>query len=126
MNAELPEFDFKVPDGYRWLSERGLVSFEPNGPLQPWHYFPRQDTFEPTKRWPRAGSRTRLVAFAKRQDSDDMACFEVSGDRVTQIVMIHGWTSEGFEVTGTFPDFWAWVRGVIDDVSEWVSLSSNS
>jgi hypothetical protein len=110
-----------VPAGYQWLLDRGLAGFEPFGQLQPWHYLLPDQCFWASDRWPSI-SEKRLLAYAKRQDCDDLACFVVASDDTVQgIVLIHGWTGAGFELCQEFPDFWSWLKHVVDDIGAWVS-----
>jgi hypothetical protein len=63
-----------------------------------------------------------LLAFAKRQDCDDLACFVVGASGVVQgVALVHGWTANGFELCEEFPDFWAWMKHVMDDIAAWVT-----
>lgn len=109
-----------VPSGYRWLLDRALIGYEPFTQLQPWHYLPLEQCFWASDRWPGVTDK-RLFAYAKRQDCDDLACFIVAVDgTVKGIVLIHGWTGDGFEFCHEFPDFWAWLKHVVDDIDNWV------
>lgn len=116
-----PSFKFDVPRGYDWLIQRSLVSFEGGGPLQPWHFLPEGKTFSLRERWPSVKG-PNLVAFARRQDCDDLACFEVSGNKAVRVALVHGWTPEGYAVTKSYPNFWEWFRSTIDDIAEWAEM----
>jgi hypothetical protein len=119
-NGDIPNFDFKIPKGYNWLIDRGLIGFAPNSPLQPWHYLPRRHAFDLSERWPSGPASKRLFAFAKRQDCDDLACFEVIEGRAERILIVHGWTAGGYQVDCEYQTFWDWLRAVVDDIAEWV------
>jgi hypothetical protein len=121
--ASIPVFDFETPQGYRWLIERGLIGFVPFSSLQPWHYLRAEEVFDLSARWPDSSRKARLVAFARRQDCDDLACFEVVSETVTHIVLVHGWTPGGYEIVATFESFWEWLKSVMDDVADWVERS---
>jgi hypothetical protein len=111
----IPHFDFAVPEGYRWLIERGHVGFEDRTPLEPWYFL--KGPFDIQDLWPRGPSKAALFGFARRQDTDDIACFEVEGGKVVRIVGIHGWTSEGYVVTETYENIWEWLKSAIDDIA---------
>lgn len=114
---------FRAPTGYEWLVARGLAGFEPDTALQPWYLLPAQEVFSVSERWPRPAKCSEIYAFARRQDGDDLACFEVhqeSGE--PSVLLIHGWTPEGYEVVGRFDSIWEWLRSVIDDIREWSSV----
>lgn len=129
-NSQIPDFDFVPPRGYRWLIERKLVGFDNNSPLQPWHYLPKGWAFDLSELWPNGPGDDlsnrlpkgpmRLFAFAKREHDDDMACFEVVGKQTNRVVLVHGWTPDGYTILQTFDTIWAWLKSVVDDIEEWV------
>lgn len=122
-DATRPDVDFEPPPGYTWLLERGIAGYESFGPLQPWHYLPARDVFEVSELWPDGPLPGRLVVFARRQDCDDLACFELSARRVTGLWNIHGWTGSGYDALAAFDSFWDWLKAVTDDIAEWVERS---
>lgn len=115
----IPRFPIQVPKGYTWLVEQGLVGFASWSQLQPWYFLPQQDLFDASARWPMGSYRGSLFCFARRQDNDDIACFSPQDGAELRVVVIHGWTSEGYIVTGNFGNFWLWMKRVIDDIAEW-------
>ncbi len=115
-----PHFDFDTPRGYKWLLKRGLVGYYDSSPLEPWYYLERDEVFDVTDEWPHGPAKDRLVAFARRQDSDDVACFEVGPQGANSVVIIHGWTNAGYDIVAEYRTFWEWLRSVIDDIGEWV------
>ena len=120
----LSKFPFALPAGYRWLIDRGLIGFEPNTVLQPWYLLPHEQVFSVSERWPHPAVASRLFAFARRQDRDDLACFAGGPDGVPpSVVVVHAWTSEGYEVAARFDSIWDWLRSVVRDIEEWVALA---
>lgn len=116
-----PSFDFDISKGYKWLLEQKLVGFEPFSSLQPWYYLNADSTFDVTSKWPQGPYKEgKLIAFARRQDCDDLACFYVQSGKVSHLIIIHGWTSQGYEVVAKCETFWDWVKLVIDDIADWV------
>jgi hypothetical protein len=117
----LPSF----PVGYSWLIQHGLVGFDAFTQLQPWYFISLDQCFWATERWPGVID-ARLFVFARRQDNDDLACFSVDERGVAnQVFLIRGWTNAGFEIIRAFPDIWTWLKGVVDDISEWVSFDES-
>ena len=57
-----------------------------------------------------------LVPFARRDDNDDVACWEKG--RGETVVVIHDFASRGHEEHRAFPDFWSWFRGAIEEMIE--------
>lgn len=121
----LPEFGFDVPIAYTILWERKLINFNRGeSGLMPWYYLDSEGVFDLTAKWPKASRKTPLVCFARRYDSDDLACFDVESNQPKRIVVVHGWTPEGYDVVASCDDFWSWVKRVIDDIAETSDLLS--
>lgn len=121
--ARVPTLPFRAPAGYEWLVARGLAGFEPNTALQPWYLLPAEEVFSVSDRWPQPKNAGEVYAFARRQDSDDLACFAVVQEsHEPNVLLIHGWTPEGYEVVARFDSIWDWLRSVIDDIREWSSV----
>jgi hypothetical protein len=58
----------------------------------------------------------RLVPFAKRQDNDDIACFDLDNGKIS---VIHDFASPGWEQRGEgriFDTFEDWLRQAIEDM----------
>jgi hypothetical protein len=123
--SDIPKFDFKAPRGYEWLLQHALVDFVPNSSLQPWHYLPGRHIIDLEDLWLSGPSKTRLVAFAKRQDCDNLACFEVIEGRAMRVVIVHGWTGTGYSIELSFKSFWDWLKSVVDDIAEWSEASDS-
>ena len=84
--------------------------------LEPW-YIPEG----PALRKAIAGLRERypnrnLVPFARRQDNDDVACWE-SGQNES-VFVIHDFAAPGWEQRAQFADFWSWFKQAIEDMIE--------
>lgn len=118
-----PVFDFRVPKGYLWLVKQGLIGYSGFGPLQPWYYLDATNYFSVSEKWPEGPCMGTIIAFARRQDNDDIACFQVTDGAATEILVIHGWSVNGYELIAKFSSFWEWLKFVIEDIAEWVENS---
>ncbi|MBU1218205.1 SMI1/KNR4 family protein [Myxococcota bacterium] len=119
----LSKFPFSVPVGYKWIIMQSLAGFEPNSALQPWYFLPYEEIFLVNERWPFIEEHTQLYSFARRQDCDDLACFSlIDGILQPNVVVVHAWTPEGFEVSVRFKSFWDWLRNVVNDIEDWVEM----
>jgi len=56
-----------------------------------------------------------LVPFARREDNDDVACWDGISDVV---YVVHDFASPGYEQRDELPNFAAWLRRAIDDLIE--------
>lgn len=126
IEEQLRAFGKRVPRGYRWLLEQNLVGLSPFSQLQPWYYLSAEEIFRVTDRWPKASVKELLIAFARKQDEDILACFqfETGAEDSTGILIVNAWTIDGYEVLQHFDTVWEWLHSVIDDIAEWTDLSS--
>jgi len=88
--------------------------------MEPWFVF---DASEAIKKM--NGLRERypgrcLLPFAKREDNDDVACFDRAYPGKAMIA--HDFASPGWEHHSTLDSFYAWVRKAVEDMIEFDSL----
>lgn len=57
-----------------------------------------------------------LIPFARRDDNDDIACFEIGKGEEVQI--IHDFASAGYEQRKVYKTFWDWFKSAIDEMIE--------
>jgi hypothetical protein len=109
-----------LPKGYQVAKDLNLVN------LRPWHFVSDSEfdgLFEVVNK--HYSVRT-VIPFARRSDSDDVACF-VSRDpeqEAGQIIIIHDFASPGYEVVARMKNFWDWFRQVVNDMIEWHEASA--
>jgi hypothetical protein len=106
--TELPE-GFDYPPEFIRVVELGLTN------LEPWWIFDgdqlRRRVTALRERYP----ERRLLPFARRQDNDDVACWDLAqGD----VAVIHDLASPGWEQRARYPDFNAWLRRAVEDLIE--------
>ncbi len=58
-----------------------------------------------------------LVPFARREDNDDVACWDK--DYPGKVVIIHDFASSGYEQKEEFENFWDWFRSAIEVMIEY-------
>jgi len=95
------------PDGLLRIVERQLVD------LEPWEVMSRELALK-RLRGLRSRYSRRYVPFARRQDSDDLACIDPS--QPGEIFVVHDFSSEGTEQRAQFASFWDWFRVAIEDM----------
>ncbi|GAA0383751.1 hypothetical protein [Streptomyces luteireticuli] len=109
---DLPE-GFEYPDEFVRVVELGLTN------LEPWWIFDgdllRRRLVGLQERYP----GRRLVPFARRQDNDDVACWDLDQGG---IAVVHDFASAGWEQRARFEDFNSWLRQAIEDLIEFESL----
>ncbi|MBB5117432.1 hypothetical protein AF335_02685 [Streptomyces eurocidicus] len=106
--AELPG-GFAYPKGFLRAVESGLVGLEPWWLLEGENLRVRAVGIR--ERFP----ERRLVPFARREDNDDVACWDLAGGVVC---VIHDFAAPGWENRREFADFYAWLRAALEDFME--------
>ncbi len=105
---DLPK-GFDYPAEFVRVVELGLTD------LEPWWIFDgdqlRRRAVGLRERYP----QRRLVPFARRQDNDDVACWDLDA---RDVAIIHDMASPGWEQRQRFADFNAWLRQAIEDLIE--------
>lgn len=105
-STELPD-SFTYPRELIRIAELGLLD------LNPWWIMEgtalRIRFADVRQRYP----QRKLVPFARRQDNDDVACFDLDRGIVT---IVHDFASSGWERRAEFADFRAWLHQAIDDL----------
>lgn len=99
---------FEYPAGIHKVVELGLVDLD-------WWWileaaFAGDYTHGMARRYP----ERKLVPFAKRSDSDDVACFEV--DKPGKVEIIHDFADPGWEQREEYDDFWSWFEAAVADM----------
>jgi hypothetical protein len=117
-----PDFGFEQPAGYHRMLASGEIDFR-DSPLDPWYFIERDhfpeidDLFQKT--WSRR-TRTmpgRIVPFARRGDCDDVACLLARPDGI-EVLLVHGWTTDGYDVVAKYTTFEDWAEAARGDVAE--------
>ncbi|WP_042473845.1 hypothetical protein [Bacillus ndiopicus] len=100
---------FEYPNSYKKIVELNLVDFDV------WYLI---ESGQATRRYFDLKDRypnRKLIPFARRDDTDDIACFEIG--KGTRIQLIHDFTSEGFEQKHEFEDFWVWLEFAVKEMA---------
>ncbi|MFD8380564.1 hypothetical protein ACFV2X_18775 [Streptomyces sp. NPDC059679] len=106
---ELPE-SFSYPPEFLRVVELGLTD------LEPWWIVDGELLRSGMSLLASAYPTRRLVLFAKRQDNDDVACWDLDTGGVA---VVHMGAAPGWEQRGPrFPDFNAWLRQAVEDLIE--------
>lgn len=104
---ELP-YGLRYPAAFLRLVDRELLYFEPwfilEGDRLRTHLRGLMERY-PTR---------QLLPFARREDSDDMACWEAG--RPHKVMIVHDYASPGWEQRAELDDFYAWIRLAVEDM----------
>lgn len=102
--------EFQYPTSYVKAIDLNLVDFEF------WYLMSKEQVDTRISGLMKRYPNRKLVPFARRDDCDDIACFEVGKDSKVQI--IHDFASEGYEQCAEYEDFWDWMKTAIDELIE--------
>ncbi len=105
--TELP-YGLSYPEPFQRLVERGLMYFEPWFVLEGESLRTRLMGLQ--QRYP----DRQIVPFARREDNDDVACWDAQ--KPGKVVIVHDFASAGWEARAELDDFYAWVRLAVDDM----------
>lgn len=102
---ELPD-GFVYPDEFLRAVDSGLVGLEPWWLLEADNLRSRVSGIR--QRFP----ERRLVPFARREDNDDVACWDLDSGTVR---VIHDFTTPGRENRAEYSTFYEWMRAALED-----------
>jgi hypothetical protein len=106
-DGELPD-GVKYPRAFRRLVDRGLLYFEP------WFVLEGDLLRERFRGMHLRYPNREIVPFARREDNDDVACFDAS--LPGQVVIIHDFADAGWERPATLSSFADWLRLAVEDM----------
>jgi hypothetical protein len=104
---DLPEWVIYPPE-YLRLIDYGLVKFAP------WYLLDRRLAGLRYDGLKRRYPDKKLFPFAARLDCDDIACWEQGS--MSHVIVMHDFTSEGYENRRASCLFWDWFRSAIEDM----------
>lgn len=99
---------YDYPREFLKIADLNLVNFDF------WYLMPEEQM-----EWRITGLKNRyperkLIPFARRDDCDDIACFEVGKGNKVQI--IHDFASAGYEQRKEYDCFWDWFKDAIEEM----------
>ncbi len=108
--------EFKLPNAYLWAIKQEIFEEKKPSAFSPW-YFTADRTFVGVI------NSNNFIEFARRQDNDDAAWMVIENDIVIKFVVGHyDYTpiERKLIIYREYPNFWEWLKFVIDDVAEFV------
>lgn len=102
--------DFQYPASFVKAVELNLLDFEF------WYFMTNEQVATRINGLMKRYPNRKLVPFARRDDSDDIACFEIGKEPKVEI--IHDFASEGYEQRGEYDCFWNWMKAAVEELIE--------
>ena len=100
--------DFQYPSSIVKAVNLNLVDFEY------WYLMTEEQVETRIKGLMKRYPNRKLIPFARRDDCDTIACFEIGKE--TKVQIIHDFASEGYEQREEYNDFWDWMKAAIDEL----------
>ncbi len=107
---DLPH-NFSYPQEFLRIIKQNLIDFDPWTILEGDQLTTRYRGLK--QRYP----KKVLVPLARREDNDDVACIDIAAPG--KVIIIHDFSSIGYENRKIFADFWSWFRAVIEDMIDY-------
>jgi len=107
----LPIEGFEYPQSFMKAIELNLVDFDL------WYMMDEGQVLRRIEGLKQRYPNRKLIPFARRDDNDDIACFEIGKGEKVQIV--HDFASEGYEQRKEFEDFWQWLEEAVHEMIEY-------
>ena len=79
-----------------------------------WYFIPENQLAQRINGLKTRYPNRQLVPFARRDDNDDIACFEVGKGEIVQI--IHDFSSQGFEQREEYKNIWLWAKEAFEEL----------
>lgn len=102
---------FEYPKEFLTLVNQNLLDFDP------WIILLGDRLKERYKGLKSRYPSRELIPFARREDNDDVACWE----KDKGVVIIHDFASQGFEGGKETMTFWDWFRLIVNDMIDYNS-----
>jgi hypothetical protein len=102
---------FTYPKSFLKAVELNLIDFDL------WYLMDEAQVLQRMKGLQKRYLKRQLIPFARRDDNDDLSCFEMGkGERV---FIIHDFASEGYEQREEYGDFWRWLEAAVGEMIEY-------
>ncbi len=102
--------NYNYPKEFLKIIELNLVDFDF------WYLMNKEEVENRIEGLRRRYPKRNLVPFARRDDRDDIACFEV--EKGNKVEIIHDFASVGYEQRKEYDSFWDWFRDAIEEMIE--------
>ena len=110
-NFFIDQFMDEYPNAFHRIVELGMTNFDV------WYLFERDQALDRYHGLENRYPNRKLIPFAKRDDCDDIACFEIG--KKGKVQLIHDFASPGWEQKGEYNDLWGWLEDAIKEMIDY-------
>lgn len=107
-------YEFEYSSSIRRFIELDLINFEV------WRLIDKNTAKKRMEELMERYPDRQLIPFAKRDDCDDIACFEAPDNE--KVYIVHDYASSGWEQREIFDSLWDWVRYIVDIMIEFEEI----
>ncbi|AET59190.1 hypothetical protein HPL003_12165 [Paenibacillus terrae HPL-003] len=111
LNAKELYDTFEYPESFQKVVELNLIDYDL------WYLMSNEQVLTRIEGLKNRYPNRKLIPFARRDDSDDIACFEIG--KADKVEIIHDFTGVGYEQRKEFETFWDWFKSAIDEMVEY-------
>ncbi|MFQ3646414.1 MAG: hypothetical protein SNJ54_00400 [Anaerolineae bacterium] len=97
----------KLPDGYFRIFELGLSH------IHPWVFLSTSEALTLYQELRRQYPDQHYVPFARRRDTDDVACIAPLSENPDRVLLVHVFATAGWEIDEAYDSFWSWYRDAV-------------
>lgn len=99
---------YTYPEAFYKLVDLNLVNFDV------WYLLDSESALAHYQGLQARYPERRLIPFARRDDCDDLACFEIG--KSGRVQLIHDFANSGWEQRKEFQDLWEWLEAAVGDM----------
>ena len=109
---------YEYPVEYNKVLELNLVN------LDVWYFMDAEQVEKRITGLKKRYRNRKLIPFSRRDDCDDIACFEVG--KKDKVEIIHDFSDSGWEQRREYECFWDWFRDAIEELISWGQEENSS
>lgn len=110
-NVKMVYDEFDYPESFLKIIELNLLDFDV------WYIMTKEQVESRINGLKKRYPSRKLIPFARRDDCDDIACFEEGQEK--KVFIIHDFASEGYEQRKIYEDFWDWLKDAIQEMIDY-------
>lgn len=107
-NVKMVYDEFDYPESFLKVTELNLLDFDV------WYIMTKEQVESRINGLKKSYPSRKLIPFARRDDCDDIACFEEGQGK--KVFIIHDFASVGYEQRKIYEDFWDWLKDAIQEM----------
>lgn len=104
--------NFSYPKEFLYIIDLNLINFEV------WNFYSYEGAIFRMQGLKKRYPEGKIVPFAKRDDNDDIACFDIE---TREVYVIHDFSTEGYKNRIIYENFEEWFKVCIENMFEYIN-----